>query len=61
MNVKSLFFFAEFGMKEDLRKMEVGQVSSRDLYVKCEFDLQQRSTTLFVTKNQSVSAISADR
>ncbi|XP_008310759.1 F-box only protein 31 isoform X2 [Cynoglossus semilaevis] len=24
----------EFGMKEDLRKMEVGQVSSRDLYVK---------------------------
>ncbi|XP_033823743.1 F-box only protein 31 isoform X2 [Periophthalmus magnuspinnatus] len=25
---------AEFGMKEDLRKMEVGAVSSRDLYVK---------------------------
>ncbi|XP_029290296.1 LOW QUALITY PROTEIN: F-box only protein 31 [Cottoperca gobio] len=25
---------AEFGMKEDLRKMEVGGVSSRDLYVK---------------------------
>ncbi|XP_058502115.1 F-box only protein 31 isoform X2 [Solea solea] len=24
----------EFGMKEDLRKMEVGQVSSRDIYVK---------------------------
>ncbi|XP_036963933.1 F-box only protein 31 isoform X1 [Acanthopagrus latus] len=25
----------EFGMKDDLRKMEVGGVSSRDLYVKC--------------------------
>lgn len=29
---------AEFGMKDDLRKMEVGGVSSRDLYVKREFD-----------------------
>ena len=25
-------------MKDDLRKMEVGGVSSRDLYVKREFD-----------------------
>ena len=31
------FLFAEFGMKDDLRKMEVGGVSSRDLYVKREF------------------------
>lgn len=30
---------AEFGMKDDLRKMEVGGVSSRDLYVKREFDV----------------------
>ncbi|KAK7891741.1 hypothetical protein WMY93_023704 [Mugilogobius chulae] len=30
----------EFGMKEDLRKMEVGAVSSRDLYVKLCFMLQ---------------------
>lgn len=26
-------------MKDDLRKMEVGGVSSQDLYVKREFDL----------------------
>lgn len=34
---------AEFGMKDDLRKMEVGGVSSRDLYVKREFDFSLNS------------------
>lgn len=28
------FFLAEFGMKEDLRKVEAGGVTSQDLYVK---------------------------
>lgn len=31
------FLSAEFGMKEDLRKIEAGGISSRDLYVKREF------------------------
>lgn len=33
---RACFLSAEFGMNEDLRKMEVGGVSSRDLYVKRE-------------------------
>lgn len=31
------FLSAEFGMKEDLRKIEAGGVSSRELYVKREY------------------------
>lgn len=40
------FLSAEFGMKEDLRKMEVGGVSSRDLYVKREFDSSHVTTLI---------------
>lgn len=32
-----LGLLTEFGMKDDLRKIEVGGVSSHDLYVKREF------------------------
>lgn len=32
------FLSAEFGMKEDLRRMEARGISSWDLYVKREFD-----------------------
>jgi len=38
LNLCMCFLSAEFGMKDDLRKMEVGGVSSRDLYVKRELD-----------------------
>lgn len=33
-NSLSCFCYPEFGMNEDLRKMEAGGVSSQDLYVK---------------------------
>lgn len=34
---KPLSLFTEFGMKDDLRKIEVGGVSSHDLYVRREY------------------------
>lgn len=46
------FLSAEFGMQQDLRKMEVGGVSSRDLYVKREYDCQFKvSNEVFVSSH----------
>lgn len=48
-----LGLLTEFGMKDDLRKIEVGGVSCHDLYVKREFQYTAMSPDIYARSRQT--------